>query len=241
MALLDSDIKADPVLGEDTWDLFETIESSFGVELGNYHELCGKSIRELADQIEERAGYGSPDKCLTAISFYRLRRTLMQFGIARKAIRPSTPLHKLVSWRTRRRRWRLMRENLGLELPALVFPRWALVLALSAPAAVLVSIRAFCGVHISVASIVVWSVLLVIPAFIVSVPLTRTLPPGSQTCGGLSELILAKNYAAFAVRSSGSAKADVLWALRQLVAIEMVMPIEEISPETRVPQDLNIY
>ena len=32
MTLLDANIKRDPVLGEDTWDLFEAIECSFGIE-----------------------------------------------------------------------------------------------------------------------------------------------------------------------------------------------------------------
>jgi hypothetical protein len=37
VTLLDADekIEPDPILGEDTWELFETVEHSFGVHLGD--------------------------------------------------------------------------------------------------------------------------------------------------------------------------------------------------------------
>jgi len=105
MTLLDADIKPDPVLGEDTWDLFETIESSFGIDFGDYRSYCGKTIRELAAEIEALAKYPSADKCLTAVAFYRLRRVLQQFGFSRSTIRPVTPLRTLLPWKNRRKRW----------------------------------------------------------------------------------------------------------------------------------------
>jgi hypothetical protein len=48
MTLLDADIKPDSVLGEDTWELFEAIECSFGIDLGDYRSHCGRTIRDLA-------------------------------------------------------------------------------------------------------------------------------------------------------------------------------------------------
>jgi hypothetical protein len=134
-----------------------------------------------------------------------------------------------------------MRDQLGLELPGLLYPRWALLLALFGPATILVCMRAFWGIPLSVASIFGLSVLLAIPAIFASTPFGRTLPPGSDTCGGLAEVILARNYAAIATENGSRRGAEVLWALRQLVATEMVMNIEQVSPDTRIPQGLNIY
>ena len=65
MTLLDADIKRDPVLGEDTWDLFETIECSFGIDLGDYRSHCGRTIRDLAADVERIAKYPNADKRLT--------------------------------------------------------------------------------------------------------------------------------------------------------------------------------
>jgi hypothetical protein len=57
----------------------------------------------------------------------------------------------------------------------------------------------------------------------------------------LRSWILARNYAAIATKNGSQEGAEVLCALRQLTATEMVMAVEEVSPDTRVPQDLNIY
>jgi hypothetical protein len=59
MTLLDADIKADELLGEDTCELFEAIECSFGINLGDYRSHCGRTIRNLAAEIETLAKYPS--------------------------------------------------------------------------------------------------------------------------------------------------------------------------------------
>jgi hypothetical protein len=241
MTLLDSDIKPDSVLGEDTSELFEAIECSFGIDLGDYRSHCGRTIRELAADVERIAKYPPADKCLTAVAFYRLRRALQQFGFPRSTVRPATPVRKLLPWRNRRMRWQQTGDQLGLELPGLLYPRWALLLALFGPATILVCMRAFWGIPLSVPSILCLSFLFVIPAMFASIRFARTLPPGSDTCGGLAEVILARNYTAIATENGSKRGAEVLWALRQLVAAEMVMNIQQVSPDARIPQDLNIY
>jgi hypothetical protein len=241
MTLLDTDIKPDPLLGEDTWELFKNIESAFGIDLGDYRSRCGTTIRELAAKVEELAKYPSADKCLTAVAFYRLRRTLQQFGFGRSTIRPATPLRQLLPWKNRQKRWQQVRDELRLKLPSLIYPRWALFIALFGPATCLTAMKAFGRIPLSVISIFGLSVALVIPAIFASIPFARKLPPGCDTCGGLAEVILALNYAAIAAENGSQRGAEVLWALRQLVATEMVMAIEEVSPDTRIPQDLNIY
>jgi len=134
-----------------------------------------------------------------------------------------------------------MRDGLRLELPGLVYPRWALLIALFGPAAFLTAMKTFWGIPLSIISIVGLSIALVIPSIIATIPLARELPPGSDTCGGLAEVILARNYAAIATENGSQRGAEVLWALRQVVATEMVMAIEDVSPDTQIPQDLNIY
>ena len=38
-------------VGEDTWELFESIEQSFGVDLGDYYNLAGEQVVEIGRQI----------------------------------------------------------------------------------------------------------------------------------------------------------------------------------------------
>ncbi|MGA2674819.1 MAG: hypothetical protein ABSE99_16500 [Terracidiphilus sp.] len=204
MTLIDADVKRDPVLGEDTWELFEVIEDSFGVDLGDYYAICGITLRELAELISRKANHPTEEKCLSAVAFYKLRRALeILFDIPRTAIRPATSVVDLLPLKHRSTRWQMLQEHLGLTLPRLQFPGWLLLLALVTPPALLFAIRAFLGARISVIWIfdgsfaLYWITLVsIIPAIDKRFPLARVLPKSCETFGGLVTVISAHNYAA---------------------------------------------
>jgi hypothetical protein len=81
----------------------------------------------------------------------------------------------------------------------------------------------------------------IIPAIEARIPLARVLPEECETFGGLVRVVLARNYAAFASQSGSSCEGGVVKALRQLTATQLGENLEQILPETRIPQDLNIY
>jgi hypothetical protein len=245
MTLLDADqkIELDDVLGEDTWELFEVIEDSFGIDLGDYRSLCGMSVAELANKVRERTTYPVSEICLSAAAFYRLRRAfVIAIGLPRKEIHPSTQIAKYLPWwRRSRTLWQSIEQSLELKMPNLVPPRWASFVALILPAALMLCLRRFLGLPLSAFMIFAGSVLLTFPAMAALVPAARVLPPTGETFGGLAKIVLARNHAAFASHCGGSSEKDVLLSLRQIVAGEVGVSIEEITPEVRVPQDLNIY
>jgi len=236
----------DPVLGEDTWELFEAIEDSFGVDLGDYHKICGMTVRELAEIISKKANYPTKETCLSAVAFYRLRRAFESlFGIPRTAIRPATSVGDLLPWDNRTTRWQMLQEHLGLTLPQLQFPGWLLLLPLVTSAVLLVSFRTFLGVRLS--AIWIFNILFalylvtfvsIIPAVDERFALSRVLPRTCETFGGLVTVVSAHNYAAL---GGSSGENDVLKAIRQLISMQLGIDLEEISPETRIPHDLNIY
>jgi len=239
----DEKIERDPLLGEDTWELFESIEDSFSVDLGDYHALCGMTIAQLTDEVSKRTNYPLNDNCLSSASFYRLRRAFAAvLDIPRATIRPSSTVCELLPWMKRSRtRWGLIEDRFGLKLPKLIFPRWALISALVSPVILLICLRFFAGFPINTEAIFIGSILLILPAFFVLIPFARDLPPGGETFGGLTKMVLACNYAAFASQYGNSSESDILTALQQLVATKMVMKLEDITPGMRIPQDLNIY
>lgn len=249
MTLLDADLKPDPVLGEDTWELFEAIEHSFGINLGDYHTICGMTVSELAELVCEKANYPTPEKCLSSVTFYRLRHAFeTQFNVPNESIRPTTFVSELIPFKNRPARWKMLQDHVGLKLPNLQFPLWLLGVSLIAPPVFLLSLRALFGLRIGTIwifnlSLVLYYLLFarVIPAIDKHFPLPRLLPKECATFGGFSEVVLALNYAAFASQNGSSREGGVLEALRLLIALQLGLKLEGIEPETRVPQDLNIY
>jgi len=243
---LEGKMALDPELGEDTWELFEAIEDSFGVDLGDYHEICGMTVRELAEIISKKAKYPTKDTCLSAIAFYRLRRAFGSlFSISRSAIRPATFVSDLLPLRHRSARWKTLEEHLGLTLPRLQFPGWLLLLVLVTPPALLLFLRASFGVRLSAIWIFDISCLLylvtfvtIIPAVDERIPLSWVLPRTCETFGGLVTVVSARNHAAL---GGSSGENDVVKTMRQLISMQLGIDTEEISPETRIPHDLNIY
>jgi hypothetical protein len=243
---LEGKMDLDPVLGEDTWELFEAIEESFGVDLGDYHDICGLNVRELAEIICKKANYPTEDKCLSGVAFYRIRRAFgTLFGAPRDAIRPAASVADHLPLKRRTEEWDLLQENLGLKLPRLHFPAWLLLLALAAPPSMLAFMRVFLRVQISAiwmfdisCALYMVTFVSIIPAIDERFPIPRVIPKTCRTFGGLVAFVAAHNFAALGGDSSEN---SVLKALQQLIALQLGIDREAVSQNTRIPDDLNIY
>lgn len=230
-------------IGEDTCELFEAIEQSFGIHLGDYDDLAGTSILELSKRIEGLAGYPVEESCLSLVAFHKLRRCFQTvISTPRNSIRPTTRIEDLLPWRTRHLQWASLRSELGLEMPRLNLPRWLLILCLVLPVTSLVYVRVFLGIHISGGTMAIGSLTLTILALNLATRYpAKTVPAGIETVGDLAKAIIAGNYKVFAGASGSSQDRGMLPALRLLVAMQTGIGIEKIHPETRIPSDLNIY
>jgi len=243
MTLLDADVKASSSLvGEDTWELFEAIESSFGVNLGDYEVLAGIRVGELASRIGAMASYPEENACLSSAAFYRVRRALEAVSsVPARLIRPATKLGSILPWRTRRRDWRKLEDALGLRIPRLMITGLILLLCLVAAPGLLISLRVFLHWHLNAGVIFDGSFVMLIFLMWVSIPFARSINSEWETVGGLAKAVLALNYAAFAVPHGSSRERGIVPGLRFLVAAGASLDIEKITEETRIPNDLNIY
>jgi len=230
-------------VGEDTWELFESIEQSFGVDLGDYYNLAGISIQELSLRIDGLAKYQVEDSCLSMVAFNKLRRAFQNVTeTPRSAVHPATRIHDLLPWRTRHLQWASLQSELGLELPQLNLPLWLLVLCLVLPVSLLVYARVFLGFRISGGIIAIGSIVLILLALRAAMLYpARAIPARIETVGDLAKAVIARNYKSFANAHGSSRERGVLPALRLLVAMQTCINIEKILPETRIPSDLNIY
>lgn len=151
MTLLDADKQNGlNAVGEDTLELFESIERSFDVDLGDLESLAGVRVAELAENICRLASYPPKEKCLSAVAFYKLRYALAELSdISSKSIRPTTSIKKLLPWRSRKARWSAMQERLDLKLPQLVLPGWLLLLCITVPTTLLLLAKFSIGLDIN--------------------------------------------------------------------------------------------
>jgi hypothetical protein len=246
MTLLDADLKdRRNVVGEDTYELFATIEDSFGVSFSDYEAIQGKSVLELAERIANESTYPKADRCLSSVAFYKLRLAFQeQVGAPRSKIRPSTPLLSLLPWSQRRDHWRRLQEQLGLDFPALTLPLWlvasSLAVAVALSLALSAATKALLGSGLNVMNVVILSFCIWIFVTRLLLPLGRDIPKGCETFGGLVKTVLARNYATFASRYGNAPLDEVASLLCQLIAVEVGLSPAAIKPTTSIPGDLDI-
>jgi hypothetical protein len=243
MSLLNADVEMGPNdLGEDTWDLYQLIEDSFAVDLGDYHDLLEKSVNELADEIALRSNLPEGDACLTSATFYKVRRVLQNvMGCRRDIIRPTTRVADVVPWIDRESRWTLIEVGLGLPLPRLTWPGWLIGMSLLFPLALVLTVRLRLMPGLNWGILFwAWIFLVFLTAKLLN-PLARGLPHGCDTIGGLTRELLAQNYATIAKTHGQSTAKELLSSLRQLIATQMMTTIDEVPPDLRIPSGLNIY
>jgi hypothetical protein len=226
-------------LGEDTCELLATIEESFGIQFPDDGEIVGKSVQEVAVYIYGASQQLRTEDCLSAITFYRLRRAFRDlFGTPRTVIRPATPVGVLLPWRSRRARWHRLQRHLDLTLPKLTYPLWLVAVSLVAAVSSCIGLETILGlgfVGIAIGSFVLW-ICVVSGLF----PLARNFPRGCETCGDLVRLALARNYSSFASQYGGCSVNEIVGLLRQMLAAELGIGLSEITPDTRIHGYLGI-
>jgi acyl carrier protein len=114
-------------MGMDTVELVMEVEEAFDITIPDADAERILTVGNLYHYILSRLHGDGPGTghCLTAATFYRLRRALMRsFRTPRCAIRPDSSMDSLMPARGRRAGWKRLGATLGWELPALVRPAW---------------------------------------------------------------------------------------------------------------------
>jgi hypothetical protein len=230
------------LVGEDACDLLRVIEASFGVKFNEDEFVEAKTIGELAGCILSKLEQPLSEKCLSAVVFYRLRRTFIRlFDTSRADITPETPLRELMPWRDRKRQWRRMQEHLRFVLPELRWPLWLVALSL----AVVISVFTLGWTRLVSLAGSAAGLLTVMGGFLALAFLLKLLAPLARhfprSCESFVKLTLARNYAGIASEYGVSSEREVLLLLRQLIAAEESIDVEEILPDTLFPEGLKIY
>jgi hypothetical protein len=196
--MADSPLDAVRVDGDDLDDLLREIEGSFGVSLPNDLRHVNTAGALFAEILKCRWPDGAGERCDTQMTFYRLRRLLMEVGLDRRAS-PRTVL-KGQGLPSPRRVAAMIERDLGLSAPGKVISGFGCVIV----TALLVGGAGLTLWHWSADWLALW------PLTVPVVLFDRGGWSGDwATLGSLSEAVAARNVARLA--SQGARNDERQW------------------------------
>lgn len=232
-------------MGLDSVELVMEVEDHFRVRLPDPECERVRTVADLAALVMARLPQGE-SPCPTARHFRLLRsRAVEAAGVARGAFRPSAPLGAVFPLRGRRRRWAALgREE--LVVPGLVAPRAvtrvflvATVIAVLAWAVVCAVVFVPIGVFASV--VLGFSTLLLVGGGL-AFAYGRCMLCFPAGCGTVADLVRRTMPPVMpSAPGERSAAADaVMLRVRRLTARQLGLPLEQVRPESRFVEDLEI-
>ncbi len=230
----------DPVFG----CLVHEIHYSFWVNFTVEELVRTETVGELFDLIASKQKQPMSGGCLSRTAFHRLRQAFVKaLGFQRSEIRPQTPLAQLMPTRTRRAQWEKLSQELHLFIPELWYPIWLQILLAVGFIGTVVLVF---GAHYFVKSAdgavaFMLNPLLWIPFWVAAVPamiapFKRMLP--LQTVGELTNFIATHEHSSLVDQQGGWNQRDAMNTLRKLISEHTHIPVQQITPETRFPEDL---
>lgn len=236
-------------MGLDTVELVMEMEETFGITIPDKEaeriQTVGQAYRYILAHLGEPP-LPQPG-CLSAATFYRLRRQLMgSLRVERNRIRPDSALDDLIPEPDRQTAWRQLEEGLGWRLPKLRRPDWVsrlwAVLALGFLTAEVYAWGRLGGFAVEAMFFVLLLAamgLLFLGVVLEEItrPLATILPV--TTIRGLVPIVLAANLGAFRMNNPhGWTEAEVWDVLVALICEQINISPEGIDENTSFVTDL---
>jgi acyl carrier protein len=241
-------------MGLDSVELVMEAEDAFGIKITDPEAVAVVTVGDLHRLVLDKIQGARREHCLTANAFYRLRHALMALtGSSRKDVRPQALVEGFLPNERLWRSWKRLEKQLGLALPALRLPPslvraiWvAYTIALAGllwivpwsdaarEQALIARIMAFSLLAIGLAG--VWWTL----AYVVMLPWRPMIPAAYSTVGGLAKQVVGRNYARLSREVHKGNEEDVWVVLAAMVAEQLDVPLERVTPEARFVRDLGM-
>jgi len=231
-------------MGLDGFEIIMAAEDSFGLDFSD-EEISGvKSVGDFYDLVTRKLGEPQSTLCLTSSAFYRTRRAIIDvLGIARREIKPSTPLRGLLGRRRVFSTWRQLGRSLRLKLPELTIPIYVglliLTLSLAVPAFALWLASTHAGPWVFVLFVPLWLGLLSALATL-SKLFAGDLPRTAYTIGELAQDVLALNHRAIAGDAAVRSASEVWETICRLIVNQVGAERELITRQATFVEDLGI-
>jgi acyl carrier protein len=235
-------------MGLDSAELVMEIEEAFDIRIPD--EVAEKMVT-VGDVyryvLEHTPGDTNrrPSVCLTAVTFYKLRRLFMaDLGIDRRRLRTDTSIESLLPPLDRRETWSRLAKALELKLPELTLPPRVERLIQVVPALVAVLLLiAMLGAFPPMVSFMAVGVLFVLLVFAVAniaQPWATRPSPAFATLGGLARVVMADNLGTIRAQHAGPNPADTWEVLQAVIVQQLGVDPKDVTPEASFVYDLGL-
>jgi len=234
-------------MGLDAAELVMDVEDSFDIRIDEAGERI-KTVGGLYGLIQAKLGVKEQEVCLSSVACFRLRRACMKLlGIERKRFRLDSRLEELIPRKARRRVWKKLSKETGFRLPKLQKPRlvfWMALLGWFIAALIAwLMLRRFLRPPLDFgdfggAFLIVFTPIYVVAAIWLTAGLAVCFPADSLTIRQIVNQIVVHNYGKLA-KELQCPDPDKTWGiLKQIIAQQLDVPPEKVTPEARFVEDL---
>ena len=238
-------------MGLDTVELMIEVEQAFDVQIPD--DRAGEMytvgdvydyIVECQSNLESSSESISPGKvCLSAATFFSIRNALAsEVDIKARRLRPRASVEQTIPLKSRRAVWSKLQQSLDLKFPRLRRSGWIVtgltVLTTAAALGVAAIVQQRFGAYLAALAALGSMGLLGLVAFMVTRPFAVHTRPEWTTFRGLSQVLLAHNYARLSRRFNTRDPDDVWQALQTMVVDQLGVQPEQVTKQALLIEDL---
>lgn len=234
-----------PAMGLDTVELVMEVEESFGISLPDDRASKIRTVGDLYAAVLDltRAGKRNRDACLSAATFYSLRRHLLRHVPDVSALRPSASVDASLPRVRRRVLWARLADEMDLRFPALQrSPQTSRLVCLILVAATLGVPALFLtlGAPLGLAGVMALLTFIAMALMLALLTLPAAIYPDPSwaTYRGLVTCLVAMNYTDLAQRHDLWSATEVWNVLQQIIVEQLGVSPEDVTPNTNFIHDL---
>ena len=232
-------------MGLSSFEIVLEVEEAFGISLPSEESQNIRTVGELHALVLKLVLHREVDsnRCLSAATFYELRRAIWNSEKATTKIRPTSSLGSVFPISKRRCKWRELQSNLKWKFPRLELPSWLMLVICVTAVVVSFPLFAFFRTIVELDTTFSVAIAIVGATFIFFVLNFLTLPLAlypryCSTVGDLVKALVGLNYRMLSEKYSASSSTDVWNIVQAIVSEQLGVDKSLVTPQARFVEDL---
>jgi acyl carrier protein len=232
----------------DTVELIMEIEDAFEIRItensSEKMETVGDVYQYVLDQQKNQLGQ-QPAVCLTAVTFYKLRRMLTaELGLDRGQLRPDSSTYAILPTENRGQQWARLEKALQLKLPELAMSPLLGNLCWIGPvlAGILLALLMLPPFPLPAAVLAggIGCLILLITCYGIAESHATLPAPAFATLGDLAKVVLADNVTTIRRQYAAPNRSDTWEVLQAIIVKQLGVDPKDVTPEASFVYDLGI-